>query len=173
MLDASSFVVDLGCSPGSWLQYAAKVVGPRGAVLGYDLVPPRVELGPSVKIFEADVHSLTPERLRADLWALKPDADRSVERPFRTLLSDMAPKTIGVRDADQARSVGLVEMALFLASAVVEVGGSFVAKTFQGRGVDALVLAVKKEFREVRVQKPKATREGSREVFIVAKSRRG
>jgi len=77
-----------------------------------------------------------------------------------------------VRDADQARSIGLVEVALHLATQVVKPGGHFVAKTFEGRGVDALVLLVKKEFRSVKVQKPKATREGSREMFVVGRERR-
>lgn len=172
MLASGDYVVDLGCSPGSWLQYAAKVVGQKGAVLGYDLVPPRVELGPSVAIFEADVHTITPQRLLSDLRAIVPALDPALTQPFHVLLSDMAPKTIGVRDADQARSIGLVEVALYLATQVVKPGGHFVAKTFEGRGVDALVLLVKKEFRSVKVQKPKATREGSREMFVVGRERR-
>lgn len=160
-------VVDLGCSPGSWLQYAGKAVGPSGRVLGYDLVPPRAELPPHVRVFEADVFALTAERIRADLAALDPEADGHVD----AFLSDMAPKTTGIRDADQARSEALVECALQLALPLLRPGGAFVAKMFQGRGLDALLAEVKRTWRDTRVLRPKATREGSRELFIVAWAR--
>jgi 23S rRNA (uridine2552-2'-O)-methyltransferase len=163
-------VVDLGCSPGSWLQYAGEVVGAHGLVLGYDLVPPRAPAMSQVRVFEADVHAVTVERIRADLAAAV-GAERVGDGLFDTFLSDMAPKTTGIRDADQARSEALVECALGLAEVLLRPGGAFVAKTFQGRGIDALLATVKKGWSDTRVLKPKATREGSRELFIVCRAR--
>jgi 23S rRNA (uridine2552-2'-O)-methyltransferase len=146
------------------------VVGPEGLVLGYDLEPPRAG-GPAVHTHLADVHQLLPDRVRTDARAalgLAPDAPVA----FDAVLSDMAPKTTGIRDTDQARSVGLVEEALALAEALLVADGRFVAKVFQGRGIDPLILTVRKVFSETKVLRPEATRQGSRELFIIGKGRR-
>jgi 23S rRNA (uridine2552-2'-O)-methyltransferase len=170
VLSKGGRVVDVGCSPGSWLQYAGDVVGPSGLVLGYDLVPPRAPRPPHVHVFEADVYALTPDRIRADAAAAV-GSDRAGDGLFDTFLSDMAPKTTGIHDTDQARSEALVECALGLAFELLRPGGVFVAKTFQGRGIDGLLNHVKQGWRDTRVIRPKATREGSRELFIVAWAR--
>lgn len=168
-------LVDLGCSPGSWLQYLAQVVGPRGLVVGYDLEAPRVAAGPQVFTFQVDVHALTADRIRDDTRAAL--AERGAGPPgdelrFAALVSDMAPKLTGIRDADQARSIGLAEKALALSLELVEDGGAFIAKMFQGRDSDQLILSVRKCYGEVRVLRPEATREGSREAFIIAKAKK-
>ena len=120
--------------------------------------------GPQARVFQADAFDLTPERLRAD-------AQLGEEERFDALVSDMAPKTTGIRDSDQARSIALVEHALWLADGVLVSGGVFAAKTFQGRGFDALLNDVKKRYADVKALRPKATRQGSREAFIVARLR--
>ena len=194
-------LVDLGCAPGSWLQYLAKALGKKGAVVGYDLAP--VE----VRTWVEDVEALEPDRIRADLAQLltdlkakrppAPDADEGAEgqdtAPIEVaepegapaeappappnlrvdgLLSDMAPKLSGIRDADQARSVAINRHALRLAEALVAPGGYFVAKLFQGRDTDEFIAEVKRSFKDVKLQKPEATRDGSREVFVVARLRK-
>jgi 23S rRNA (uridine2552-2'-O)-methyltransferase len=175
-------VVDFGCAPGSWLQYLGDVVGRKGAVVGYDVEPVEVGLPPQVRFHRADIAGLTTERIRADLasvWSSvrrKPAPD-PVPKSFgpHAVLSDMAPKLTGVRDADQARSVELAEHALRLAEALMpspQGPAHFVAKIFQGRETDAFVSRVKQGFHKVRLIKPEATREGSREVFVVAEGRR-
>lgn len=166
-------IVDLGCSPGSWLQYLSTAVGESGVVLGYDIVAPKVTGGPNVHTFVTDVHELTPARIRADLAAaLSYDPERPPpvqdKLHIHGLLSDMAPKTTGIRDADQARSIGLVEAALELATVLLLPTGCFLAKVFQGRGFDELLLEVRRRFHETKVLRPQATREGSREAFIIA-----
>jgi len=162
LLKPGDRVVDFGCSPGSWLQYIGDAVGPKGMVLGYDLVPPRVTV-PNAKTFVADIHELT-----ADI--IKEHAD-DPEFTATVVLSDMAPKTTGIRDADQARSIGLVEHALYLADALLVGDAVFAAKVFQGRGFDELVQDMKKQFKKVKTLRPKATRQGSREAFIIARGR--
>ncbi len=163
-------IVDLGCSPGSWLQYLAKAVGTNGVVLGYDIDDVRVALGPRVKTFVADVFELTPEAIRAEIAGITGEAPENLK--VDAVLSDMAPKLSGIRDRDQARSIALVEKALELSEALVCVGGVFVAKFFQGRDVEALQKRARELFGEVKMLRPEATREGSREAFIIAKDRR-
>lgn len=170
-------VVDLGAAPGSWMQYLARAVGKKGAVVGYDLVEPTVGGGPRARTFVADVRDLTVERVRRDLFDLVSDLEA---RPRSTdpvppsfgphlFVSDMAPKLTGIRDADQARSVDLVRVALELARGLLPAGaGRFAAKLFQGRDTDDFLEDVKRVFGTTKLVKPEATREGSREVFVVA-----
>lgn len=143
-------------------------------MLGYDLVAPRVTVGPQVVVRVADVHSLSPSLIRAHAAEALGRPHPTSETPllFDALVSDMMPKTTGVRDADQAASIGVVEAALHLALSLLQPEGVFVAKVFQGRGFDEVVREVRQALTEVRVLKPKATRQGSRESFIVAKGRR-
>lgn len=168
-------IVDLGCAPGSWLQFLADRTGKKGRVVGYDIVPCELSLGPRVHAAVADVYKLSAEQIWADLRGLDPKPSASAAKlPVRVdaLISDMAPKLCGIRDADQARSVALVDEALRLAAAVVRPEGFFVAKLFQGRDTDELVSRVKAHFKTVKLLKPEATREGSREVFLLARGRR-
>ena len=199
-------IVDLGCAPGSWMQYLDQTLGKKGASVGYDLMPVEVGSGPNVRTFVADVTELTADRVRGDLAELisaiknktalptppRPVEDEDEDLAAQTpapepesvpvsappnlridgLISDMAPKLTGIRDADQAKSVGLAAYALNLAGELVTPGGFFVAKLFQGRDTDEFVADIKKVFKEVKLLKPEATRDGSREVFVVARQRR-
>lgn len=162
LLKRNDRVIDFGCSPGSWLQYISNAVGDKGVILGYDLVPPRVS-APNAKTFVADIFDITAERIRED--AKDPNFTATV------VLSDMAPKTTGIRDADQARSIGLVEHAIYLADELLVGDAIFAAKVFHGRGFDELLNDMRKKFKKVKALRPKATRQGSREAFIIAKGR--
>src|ERR1044071_8940787 len=94
LLRAGHRVLDLGCRPGSWLQYALGVVGPRGAVVGIDRDPlPAVV--PGARVLVGDIYKVEDAELRGELTA------------FDVVLSDMAPDTTGVRATDQARSAAL------------------------------------------------------------------
>ena len=149
-------VLDLGASPGSWTQYAAKRVGPSGRVLGLDLTEVRSALPPHAEIRVADVNEITAEELGG---------------PFDVVLSDMAPSTTGQKDVDQYRSYELAMRALEIAIEVLAPGGYFVAKIFQSHEVGAAKLAVGKAFDKARILRPKATRTESSEVFLVGLGR--
>ena len=173
LIGKNQVVVDLGCAPGSWLQYIASEIGRKGLVVGYDLVPVEISAGSRARAFTCSVDTLTSERIREDLrqlqLELKPDREPS-DPVIDALVSDMAPKLTGIRDADQAKSVELVLQALTLAQSLLRPhNGVFVAKFFQGRDSDELVASVKKVFAEVKLLKPEATREGSREVFVLGR----
>jgi len=145
-------VLDLGASPGSWTLYAAQRVGPSGRVLGIDLKDPEVALPPQAEIRTLDAFAVDPETLGG---------------PFDVVISDMAPKTSGQRHADQYRSYELVMRALELSKAVLQPGGAFVAKIFQGAEFEDARNAIREVFSKVRVIRPKATRDESYEVFLV------
>ena len=138
-------VLDLGCAPGSWLQYVSAKIGAKGRVIGYDLAEMKVG-SPNAATYIADVYELTPSMIIED---------SDIEQ-FDAVISDMAPKTTGIRDADQARSIGLVENALALAQVLLKEEGVFAAKVFQGRGFDELMKTVRISYKEVRALRPKA-----------------
>jgi 23S rRNA (uridine2552-2'-O)-methyltransferase len=150
-------VLDLGCRPGSWLKYAAGVVGRHGTVIGLDRAPLPAEI-PGARALVGDVFTITDEELLGDL------------RAFDAVLSDMAPDTTGVRSADQARSAALVEEALGRAERLLAPGGVFVAKVFQGPDVPAIRKRMEQRFGEVFLYKPEASRSASAEVYLVGKS---
>jgi len=161
LLKPGQKVVDVGCHPGSWLQYIARKVGKRGLVVGVDLKPPRVDLPDWARFVQADATELAP----AELLALAPAYD--------LVLSDAAPPTTGIKDADQARSAVLVEEVIALAAGVLAPGGGLVAKVYQGRDTDALLADLKRRFGQAKAIRPQATTAGSREIFLVGLGLRG
>jgi 23S rRNA (uridine2552-2'-O)-methyltransferase len=152
-------VLDLGCRPGSWLQYAAKVVGERGALVGLDRAPLDVTI-PRARLLVGDVFEIPVEELRGELEA------------FDVVLSDMAPDTSGVRSADQARSEALFERALELAELALDRKGNFVGKLFMGPDWQRLIKRAREGFSEVRTVKPAGSRKESIEQYVVALGRR-
>ena len=153
-------VLDLGCHPGSWLQYSARVVGKRGLVVGVDTRDISVELPPHVQFLQADVFELSPVGLH------------HLSREFDVVLSDLAPATTGIRSVDSNRSAMLFQRALALADNLLPPGGNFLGKIFQGSGFDPIVQELKSEFRRVRGIKPRATRKISKEIYLVAMDKR-
>lgn len=156
LLGKNMKVLDLGCAPGSWMQYAARKVGPGGRVVGIDIAPVRVQM-PQVSFHQGDLFEVTgQEDYLKELM------------PFDIIQSDVMAKTSGVPDADCARSLNLVEKGFSLAcSGVLKPGGSFVAKVFEGPGFTEFYTVFKKHFSKAAVQRPKAIRQGSREVYVV------
>jgi 23S rRNA (uridine2552-2'-O)-methyltransferase len=155
-------VLDLGAAPGGWCQIAAREVGERGLVLGVDLepIPP---LPPPVKTWIAD--AFAPgllERLRSEGGA-----------PFDVVLSDLAPRTTGVRGTDEARSIALAERALELAGQVLKPSGALVVKLFMGGEFEAFLRRFREAFGQVKVVKPEASvARGSKEVYLVGQKPR-
>ncbi|HEX9842068.1 MAG TPA: RlmE family RNA methyltransferase [bacterium] len=152
-------VLDLGCAPGSWLQYAAQRVGASGRVLGVDLQALSVPLPPQARALEGDVFG---DELQARLGEAG---------PFDVILSDMAPRTSGIRSADAARSAQLVLRALELARALLRPGGTLLVKVFQGAQTAELRQAFAQCFARVRIVKPKASRAESVEVYLLGEDK--
>ena len=128
-------VLDLGSSPGSWLQYASRKVGNSGQVLGVDLQPVKISLASHVKVIQADIFEVKDE----DLKIKGGQAD--------VILSDMAPKTSGIRTTDVRRSFELNKKVLYLANDILCPEGSLLVKAFQSNLLDELCSEFRKMFR--------------------------
>lgn len=158
LLKPGMTVVDLGAAPGGWCQVAANKVGEQGKVFGIDLLP--VSPVPGVQLFQAD---FTEE----EGLALVEDALKG--RKADLVLSDMAPNISGVKDADQAKHYMLAELALDFAVRWLKPEGAFVVKVFQGSGFEDYLKQVRAVFSKVVTRKPDASRDESRENFLVAR----
>jgi len=148
-------IVDLGAAPGGWAQVAVKNGAAR--VIGVDLLPVAPINGVEFLLGDFTDEDM-PDKLRALLGG---NAD--------IVLSDMAPNTTGHTSTDHLRIVGLAEMALEFAIEVLEEGGVFVAKLFQGGAERSLLVPLKQHFSEVKHAKPPASRKDSSELYVVAK----
>jgi 23S rRNA (uridine2552-2'-O)-methyltransferase len=159
LLSKSARVLDLGCAPGGWIQVALE----RGVtrIAGVDLLP---------------VEPLAPaEILQMDFTepACGPALIEALGGPPDVILSDIAPNTIGHRQTDHLRIVGLIEAAADFAREVLKPGGAFVAKAFQGGETSAVIAGLKRDYAEVKTVKPRASRPDSAEVYLVARGFRG
>lgn len=150
-------VFDLGASPGSWSQYCSQKMGPQGRVLGVDLSPVNVSLKNAVFI-QADLRDLNLENVFVE---------HGFTPPFDLVISDMAPKTTGIRMTDQARSVELVELAITTADKYLRPGGNFVAKLFHSEDFTKLRDEIKKKYEKFEAMKPDSTRKISKEIFLI------
>ena len=159
LIRKGSLIVDLGCAPGGWIQIAQQ----RGAgkIVGIDLLP--VDPLPPAELVQMDFTDPAAPALLIDLLGGKPDI----------VLSDMAPNTVGHRETDHLRIVGLIEMGADFAVSVLKPGGAFVAKAFQGGETAEIIARLKQHFAKVQNVKPKASRADSSEVFLVATGFKG
>jgi 23S rRNA (uridine2552-2'-O)-methyltransferase len=148
-------VLDLGCSPGSWLQYIAARVGPRGLVLGVDAAELAIPVAPPLYFIRGEVGSLDLEAITA------------ISPGFEVVVSDLAPKTTGIRDVDQQRSLELTQQALDLARRLLAPGGHFLVKIFAGPGLPGVAAIMQQEFRTFRQVKPAGSRPASRELYLL------
>jgi 23S rRNA (uridine2552-2'-O)-methyltransferase len=151
-------VVDLGAAPGSWCQLLRQHLGPKALIVAVDLLPMDPIAG--VRFVQGDF------RQEPTLHALEAALER---RRADLVLSDLAPNISGVASADQARSVLLGELALEFAVRWLQPGGDLVVKAFQGAGFAELQRQVGARFGKAYVRKPKASRDRSREVYLVGK----
>lgn len=155
-------VVDLGAAPGGWSQVAAQKTSPGGKVIAIDLL----EIAPmsGVTVFRGDVRDAgVRTQLVAALGGQKADV----------VLSDLSPNISGIASADQARAAELVRMAMDFCREELQPAGVFLVKVFQGGEFAALLQELKGMFKEVRTLKPAASREESRETYLLARGLKG
>ena len=153
--------VDLGAAPGGWSQFVTEKLDGDVRVVAVDLLP--MDALPSVQFIQGDFTAdEVLEELRAALGDSKADL----------VISDMAPNISGNRAIDQPRSMYLAELAMDLCKDVLGPGGDFVCKLFQGEGIDEYIVDARAAFERVKVMKPRASRPGSREVYLVARNYR-
>jgi 23S rRNA (uridine2552-2'-O)-methyltransferase len=151
-------VLDLGAAPGSWSQYCSQKVGPKGRVMGIDLQPIKITL-PNALFIAADMRELDLDLKMTEL---------GISPPFQVVLSDMAPKTTGIKITDQARSFELCELALTTAERFLKAKGNFVAKLFHSDDFETFRKMLQARFKKVEVLRPQSTRKESKEIFLIA-----
>jgi 23S rRNA (uridine2552-2'-O)-methyltransferase len=161
-LKKGAAVLDLGAAPGGFLQILADAVGPHGRVIGVDIVPIRPFSQPYVKTAVLDVLADDFDAKLRELY----------DGPFDAVISDMAPKTSGIRTTDEARSLRLARKALEVSVTRGRPGSAFVAKLFMGGEFEEFRDEVRASFEEVKLVRPEATRGASMEVYIVGLRRR-
>jgi 23S rRNA (uridine2552-2'-O)-methyltransferase len=159
LLRSGVVCVDLGAAPGSWSQLAARLVGSTGRVIAVDLL--QMEPIPGVDFIEGDFTS--PQTLAALRELIG-------NQPVDLVMSDMAPNISGNRAIDQPRTLALLDEALAFAREVLRPGGDFLAKAFQGEGIDGFTRELKGHFKVVKTLKPRASRPESREIYLLARS---
>jgi 23S rRNA (uridine2552-2'-O)-methyltransferase len=152
-------VVDLGAAPGGWLQVLARAAGKSGKVVGVDLQKMEAFKEPGIILLEADI---TAEETAATIRRLLGSAADCV-------VSDLAPRLSGIRDADVSRSAELVRSALQLSESLLKPGGKLLVKAFQGSETDVLFAEIQKRFASAQRTRPEATRQGSSEIYFLAR----
>ena len=151
-------VVDLGAAPGGWSEVAVQRVGDAGRVIALDILP--MDSLPGVTFIQGDFREEEP--YNSLLEAL---GESSVD----LVMSDMAPNISGMKGVDQPRAMYLAELALELARKVLKPGGGLLIKVFNGEGLDAFKQELRKEFDQLIVRKPKASRPRSAEIYLLAR----
>ncbi len=154
-------IVDLGAAPGGWSQYASRALAGRGTVIALDLL--KMDSLPDVTLLQGDFRE-------------QPVLDALLEmlsgRRVDLVMSDMAPNMSGVDVVDQARAADLEALALDFSRSVLGPDGTLVMKLFQGAGFQELLADARRHFGQVRVRKPKASRQRSSEAYLVARKPR-
>ncbi len=152
-------VVDIGAAPGSWSQYAAKVVK-SGKIISIDLK--EMENIENTLQIQGDFTSVdTRDQIKENLKK-KPDV----------VMSDMAVNTTGIKNIDSIQTGELCKEAMVFSKDVISEKGFFISKIFMGSTFNEIVALGKKIFKEVKVFKPKSSRKDSKESFIICKNLR-
>jgi len=159
LLKPGDAVVDLGAAPGGWLQVAAKIIGQNGKIIGVDLQTIEPFRERNIILLQGDMASA---EIQAQIKA-------RLNGPLDCVLSDLAPKLSGIRDADTARCLELNQAALDVAIQLLRPSGSLLIKSFISDDLHGFTAELKKSFSAVQRTKPDATRQGSSEFYFYAK----
>jgi 23S rRNA (uridine2552-2'-O)-methyltransferase len=154
-------IVDLGCHPGSWLKFCSQAVGPDGLVLGLDLKDPTIPMAPNISFLKADLLAIPEQELKN--WVVEADL----------VLSDLAPKTCGIKWLDHQRSLDLNQRALEVAVLILRPGGATVLKIFGGEGTKDFFNKMSQWFDQVEIFKPKSSRQESTENYLIGRRFKG
>jgi 23S rRNA (uridine2552-2'-O)-methyltransferase len=159
LLKSGDRVVDLGAAPGGWLQVAGKIVGARGKVIGIDVQPIEAFREANIITLQGNLTKVETQQRIKELLGGEADA----------VISDVAPKLSGIRDADMARSLELNRTALQLAVQLLKPGGKLLIKSFISNELHGFTRELACYFRVVERTRPEATRRGSSEFYFCAK----
>lgn len=158
LLRPNMVVIDLGAAPGGWSQVVSDLIGEKGKIFALDCL--MMQPLPDVTFIQGDfTDPEVIEKLKQQIFPEQPDL----------IISDMAPNMSGMSQVDQPKAMYLAESAWFFAEQVLKPGGSFLVKVFQGVGFDQFLQTLRKAFDKVCIRKPKASRQRSKEIYLLAK----
>lgn len=157
LIKRGSKILELGASPGSWLKYCLNKIGEKGYIVAIDLEEPSLILPPQVNFIKGDILTMSL-RSRSNLPA------------FDLVLSDLAPKTSGIKEVDQARSMELAERAIDIGKEALKKGGDILVKLFESSEAQDLRKQLSTFFPKVTLERPGAVRKGSSEIYILGLS---
>lgn len=155
-------VLDLGCSPGSFLQILSGMVGDKGTVIGIDILPTPALTAKNIEVIEADIRE-------TDIKAL---LSRFSLASFDVVTCDIAPNLSGIREVDDARIEELFASVLKTVKEGLKPGGHFIIKSFSTAIQKGITENLKRHFLSVSQYKPAASRSVSSEVFFVCKGKK-
>lgn len=158
LIKRGDLVLDLGAAPGSWSKYLSKLVGAEGKVVGVDVQEVKIRL-PNFYFLQKNVFDLSAR-----------DFEEIGVMQFDVIVSDMAPNTTGDKFVDHVRSLDLAKIAFAMCEKFLKPGGHFVVKVFEGVKLQDFRKQIEKNFKSVKLFKPKVSRKESKEIFIVAHS---
>jgi 23S rRNA (uridine2552-2'-O)-methyltransferase len=162
LLKPGTVVIDLGSAPGSWCEYLVRKLKGKGRIVALDILS--MEPMDGVEFIQGDfLEDTVFQKLLDTLGNDQPDL----------VISDMAPNMSGQQAVDIPRAMYMSELALDLAQQVLKPGGGLLVKLFQGDGFDAYLKLVRAQFTRVVMRKPKASRDRSREIYMLATGFRG
>lgn len=156
-------VVDLGSAPGGWLEEISQIVGPKGRVIGIDILPLKISV-PKNALFI--LGSIEDESNLAEIG-------RQLQGQTSAVVSDMAPNLSGIAFRDAYLSFELASIALEICKRFLKPGGSFVVKIFPGDELEGYRSELKKYFEKLSTVIPPATRKTSSELYLIAQKFRG
>lgn len=159
LLEKGDRILDLGCAPGGWLQYAAKKIGQSGKAVGIDLLPVPLSFPQNVFILQGDATQESMQKLCIE--KLSGEAD--------IIVSDMSPNLSGIKFKDNYESYMLALTVLKVAQKILKKGGTVALKIFPGDELPDFKKKLQENFEEIKTYVPKATRKGSSEIYLIAK----
>lgn len=151
-------VLDLGCAPGSWMKYISEKISDNGKVVGVDLAELNIPLAKNMVFIQKSIFDLTPDELG--------------NKKFQAVISDMAPKTSGIKLADEALSFELAENAWEAAKKFLAPNGIFLCKIFESEIIRDFFREIEKNFEFAKRFRPQAVIKGSSEIYLVARGYR-
>ena len=152
-------VVDLGSSPGSWSQYLSGIIDSSGRIIAIDILP----MNPIEQVLFIS-GDFTDEIIQKQ--CLKEVGEYGAD----LVISDMAPNLTGIRVTDQSRNMAIAELVYDFSTQILKPGGDLLVKLFEGDGTHEYRQLLKEKFTKVLVRKPKASRDQSREFYVLARS---
>ena len=152
-------VVDIGAAPGSWSQYASKVVK-SGKIISID-----------IKEMEQIKNTI---QIKGDFTepSIQNKIKEYLNKKSDVIMSDMAVNTTGIKNIDSIQTGELCKESMIFSKEVISEKGFFISKIFMGGSFNEIVALGKKIFKEVKVFKPKSSRKDSKESFIICKKLR-